>query len=83
MYEEISGQVVQNEFHKVEINIELLFDIWREIICSVGRGGGGALLLSRMARIVGKEARHTPFCPSREKFHTVVIRGVTNISEAP
>ena len=37
MYEEISGQVVNNEFHKVEINIDLLFDLWREIISNTGR----------------------------------------------
>ena len=32
---------------------------------------------------VAEEARNTPFCPSQEKFHTVVLRGVRNISEAP
>ena len=30
-----------------------------------------------------KEARKSPFCPSQEKFHTVVLGGVRNISEAP
>jgi hypothetical protein len=30
-----------------------------------------------------KEARNTPFCLSQEKFHTVVLRGVRDISEAP
>ena len=31
----------------------------------------------------GKEARNTPFFPSQEKNHTVFLRGVRNISEAP
>ena len=30
-----------------------------------------------------EEAQNTPFCPSQKKFHTVVLRGVRNISEAP
>ena len=30
-----------------------------------------------------QEARTTAFCPSQEKFDTVVLRGVRNISEAP
>jgi beta-galactosidase GanA len=30
-----------------------------------------------------KEAINTPFCPSQEKFHTDVLRGFRNISEAP
>ena len=30
-----------------------------------------------------KEARNTPFCPLQEKFHTVVLRRLRNISEAP
>ena len=30
-----------------------------------------------------KEARNTRCCPSQEKFHTAVLRGVRNISEAP
>ena len=30
-----------------------------------------------------EEARNTPFCPSQEKFHTVVLRGVRNSAEAP
>ena len=29
------------------------------------------------------EARNTPFFPSQEKSHTVVLRGVRNISEVP
>ena len=33
--------------------------------------------------IADKEARNTPFCPSQEKFYSVVLRGVRNISEAP
>ena len=32
---------------------------------------------------VPKEARNTPFYPSQEKFHTVVLRGVGNVSETP
>ena len=36
------------------------------------RGGAG-----------GREAISTLFCPSQEKFHTVALRGVRNISEAP
>ena len=31
----------------------------------------------------GEEARNTSFCPSQEKFHTVFLRGVRNIYEAP
>ena len=30
-----------------------------------------------------KEARNTPLCPSQEKFHTGVLRGLRNTSEAP
>jgi hypothetical protein len=30
-----------------------------------------------------EEAINTPFCPSQEKFHTGVLRGVRNISVAP
>jgi hypothetical protein len=30
-----------------------------------------------------KEAINTPFCPLQEKFHTFVLRGLRNISEAP
>ena len=33
--------------------------------------------------ILDEEARNAPFCPSQEKFHTVVLQGVRNISEAP
>jgi hypothetical protein len=33
--------------------------------------------------VVDEEARNTPFCPSQEKFHTVVLRDVRHISEAP
>ena len=32
---------------------------------------------------LSKEARNTTFCPLQEKCHTVVLRGVRNISEAP
>ena len=32
---------------------------------------------------VRREARNTLFCPSQEKFHTVVLRGVRNVPEAP
>jgi hypothetical protein len=32
---------------------------------------------------MGQEARNTPFCPLQEKFHTFVVRGLSNISEAP
>ena len=31
----------------------------------------------------GEEAINTQFCSSTEKFHTVVLRGLRNISEAP
>ena len=31
----------------------------------------------------GKEAINTPFRPLQEKFHTFVLRGLRNISEAP
>jgi hypothetical protein len=34
-------------------------------------------------RAAVEEARHTPFCPLQEKFHTFVLRGLRNISEAP
>ena len=30
-----------------------------------------------------QEVINTLFCPSQEKFHTFVLRGVRNISEAP
>ena len=30
-----------------------------------------------------EEAINTPFCPLQEKFHTFVLRGLRNISEAP
>ena len=30
-----------------------------------------------------EEARNTQFCPSQKKFHTFVLRGLSNISEAP
>jgi hypothetical protein len=30
-----------------------------------------------------EEGRNTPFCPLQEKFHTFVLRGLINISEAP
>ena len=33
--------------------------------------------------ILATEAKNTLFCPSQEKFHTVVSRGLRNISEAP
>ena len=33
--------------------------------------------------VLAMQARNTAFCPSPEKFHTVVLRGVRNISEAP
>jgi ABC-type multidrug transport system ATPase subunit len=33
--------------------------------------------------MMDKESRNTPFCPSQERFHTVVLRGVRNISESP
>ena len=39
---------------------------------AAGAGGAGRAL---------EEARNTPFCPSQGKFHTVVLRGVRNISE--
>ena len=35
------------------------------------------------AEIVAEEAINTSFCPSQEKFHTFVLRGLRNISEAP
>ena len=37
----------------------------------------------RPARAAGEEVRNTPFCPLQEKFHTFVLRGLRNISEAP
>ena len=45
-------------------------------------------LLSPLFRTGGlndpvQEARNTPFCPSQGKSHTVVLRGLGNISEAP
>jgi hypothetical protein len=39
-----------------------------------GRGGGAA---------ADQEAINAPFCPLQEKFHTFVLRGLWNISEAP
>ena len=36
-----------------------------------------------MAEEESEEAINTPFCPLQEKFHTVVFRGLRNISEAP
>ena len=30
-----------------------------------------------------EEVINTPFCPLQEKFHTFVLRGLRNISEAP
>jgi hypothetical protein len=59
---------------------------------TAGGGGGGGALLSdakaileeeRLREEMHKEARNTPFCHSQEKFHTVVLSGVRNISEAP
>ena len=38
--------------------------------------------LSRQDLLV-EEASNTPFCPSQEKFRTVVLRGVRNISAPP
>ena len=35
------------------------------------------------ARVLAEEAINTPFCPSQEIFHTFVLRGLRNISEAP
>jgi hypothetical protein len=32
---------------------------------------------------VREEAINTAFCPLQEKFHTFVLRGLRNISEAP
>jgi hypothetical protein len=39
--------------------------------------------LQVLDRGIDTEARNTPFCPSQDKFHTVVLRGVRNISETP
>jgi hypothetical protein len=33
--------------------------------------------------VVAEGAINTPFCPLQEKFHTFVLRGLRNISEAP
>jgi hypothetical protein len=33
--------------------------------------------------LLHEEAINTPFCPVHEKFHTFVLRGLKNISEAP
>ena len=40
-------------------------------------------LTSVLEHFTLKEVRNTPFCPSQEKVHTVALRGVRNISEAP
>ena len=37
----------------------------------------------RVEELVSGGVMNTPFCPSQEKFHTVVLRGLRNISEAP
>ena len=34
-------------------------------------------------RALAEEARNIQFCPLQEKFHTFVLRGLRNISEAP
>ena len=51
---------------------------------AVGCCGEGIPLAKARARNVTQEARNTPFSPSQEKFHTVVLlRGVRKNSEAP
>ena len=46
------------------------------------------ILIDEILKFFGRittvqEARTIPFCPSQKKFHTVVLRGLRNISEAP
>ena len=43
----------------------------------------GCFSLLMLKRGAGEEAGNAPFCRSQEKFHTVVLRGPRNISEAP
>ena len=47
--------------------------------------GGGAPVTEQALADAAKvqEARNTLFCPSQEKFHTVVLQGVRNISDTP
>ena len=44
-------------------------------------GGQGWKLSCNAVEAAGREAKSTLFCPSHEKFHTVVFKGVRNISD--
>ena len=43
--------------------------------------GGPAFLGGVLSGDIGQEARSTIFCHSQKKFHTVVLKGVRNISD--
>ena len=60
----------------------------RALRVAVARALGGAELagvgVRRFVQVdVHEEAINTPFCPLQETFHTLVLRGLRNISEAP
>jgi hypothetical protein len=61
------------------LNVPLYTGPWDALL---RRDGGFRLLLTSGSSELDQEARNTPFCPSQEKFHTVVLRGVRNISDA-
>jgi hypothetical protein len=52
-------------------------------ITSPTMSGFSAMFKDELKSGLGEEARNAPFCPSQEKFDTVVLRAVKNISEAP
>jgi hypothetical protein len=55
-------------------------------VCGVPHNASRAHCVAQRAwieKITAQEAINTPFCPLQEKFHTFVLRGLRNISEAP
>ena len=50
---------------------------------AAGLGDGDEAPKKKRKGALTQEVINTPFCPYQEKFHTFVLRGVRNISEAP
>jgi hypothetical protein len=83
-----SAPLPRNQHGRERGGRELLRGVFRRFaLCAAG----GAVLARVLTPAAGaslrgvltEEAINTPFCPLQEKFHTFVLRGLRNISEAP
>ena len=70
-------KVIDYNANGYEASFVFLFDTFSE----TGKNPALPEISVLIKEDAAQEARNTLFCPSQEKFHTVVLKGVSNISD--